>query len=75
MFNDRLDYFGTTVNTAARVQALASANSILTTDAVLEYDAVRAQVERGELAVSPQRAQLRGIKDEVTVYHVHPRAV
>lgn len=75
MFNDRLDYFGTTVNTAARVQSLAGANTVLTTDAVLGYDAVRAQVDRGELLVSPQRTHLRGLKDEVTVYDVHPRAV
>lgn len=33
--NDRLDYFGRTVNIAARVQSLAGADEILVTDDVL----------------------------------------
>ena len=33
--NDRLDYFGQTVNIAARVQALAGADEIVVTDDVL----------------------------------------
>jgi class 3 adenylate cyclase len=70
MLNERLDYFGTTVNTAARVQGLAAAHSILTTDSVLDYAPVRAMIEAQKLEVVPQRAQLRGIKNEITVYDV-----
>jgi class 3 adenylate cyclase len=72
MLNERLDYFGTTVNTAARVQGLAAAQSILATASVLDYPRVREIIDRRHLAVTPQRAQLRGIKDEVTVYDVRP---
>jgi len=72
MLNERLDYFGTTVNTAARVQGLAAAQSILTTESVVSYKPVRDIVERQRLTVTPQRAQLRGLKDEITVYEVVP---
>jgi class 3 adenylate cyclase len=70
MLNDRLDYFGHAVNVAARVQGLAGAQSVLATDAVVEHGPARALVESRGLALTPQRARLRGIKDEVVVYEV-----
>jgi len=70
MLNERLDYFGSTVNIAARVQGLAAAQSILTTEPVLEHAAVRELVAARGLSLAPQRASLRGIRDEVTVYEV-----
>ena len=39
--NDRLDYFGQTVNIAARVQALAAADEIVVTDDVLSLTGAR----------------------------------
>jgi class 3 adenylate cyclase len=70
MLNDRLDYFGHTVNVAARVQGLAGAQSVLATDAVVEYAPARAIIDERRLDLTPQRARLRGIKDEVVVYQV-----
>jgi class 3 adenylate cyclase len=70
MLNDRLDYFGSTVNIAARVQGLAETRGVLTTDPVVAHGGVKAILERHGLSASPQKAQLKGIADEVTVYEV-----
>jgi len=68
--NDRLDYFGQTVNIAARVQGLAVSRSIFATEPVVE-DAQTARLlgEQGLIPV-PQRHMLRGIADELTVYEI-----
>ncbi len=62
--NDNLDYFGQTVNVAARVQGLADANEIWVTD-----DVYRAEGISGLLArVESQDASLRGIQKQVRVH-------
>ena len=43
--NDALDYFGQTVNIAARVQDMADADEIWITDAVWRYPGVRELLE------------------------------
>ncbi|MDQ3266246.1 MAG: adenylate/guanylate cyclase domain-containing protein [Myxococcota bacterium] len=68
LLNDRLDYFGQTVNIAARVQGLAEAQAICTTTAVLEDAQVAPLLSERGLAPRPRRAALKGIRDEVTVY-------
>jgi class 3 adenylate cyclase len=70
MLNDRLDYFGSTVNIAARVQGLAEPHGVLTTDPIVGHGGVRAMLASRGLAASPQKAQLKGIADEYTVYEV-----
>ncbi|MEO5670813.1 MAG: adenylate/guanylate cyclase domain-containing protein [Ramlibacter sp.] len=68
--NDRLDYFGQTVNIAARVQGLAMSHSIFATEPVVHYpEAARLLAEAG-LTPVPQRCTLRGISDELTVYEI-----
>jgi class 3 adenylate cyclase len=68
--NDRQDYFGSTVNIAARVQGLAVSRSIHATSAVVE-DAKAAQLleQGGHKPVSQNRA-LRGIADARSVYEI-----
>jgi class 3 adenylate cyclase len=70
--NDRLDYFGQTVNVAARVQSLADANEIYLTRDIYETPGVR-----DLLAVSfdlePEVATLPGLHEEVPVFRVIPR--
>jgi class 3 adenylate cyclase len=70
MLNERLDYFGQTVNIAARVQGLAGAQAVLATEAVVGYAGVRALLDQRGLATAPQRAHLKGITDDWTVYEV-----
>ncbi len=66
--NDRLDYFGQTVNIAARVQGLANSDEIFVSQDV--YDAAGVRDKLAALAVEPQTAQLRGVQQEVPVFRV-----
>ena len=68
--NDRLDYFGQTVNIASRVQGLASSRSIFATEPVVHHpDAARVLAQAGITPVA-QRYALRGIADALTVYEI-----
>jgi class 3 adenylate cyclase len=64
--NDRLDYFGTAVNIAARIQGLGQGRDLVLTDAV--YESPFAQVLLGDSQVVSWRAMLKGI-DEVLLVH------
>jgi class 3 adenylate cyclase len=70
MVNDRLDYFGQTVNIAARVQGLAVSRSIFATKAVLDNEQATDLLGAAGLTPMPQQALLRGIVDEYTVYEI-----
>ena len=60
--NDRLDYFGTTVNVAARLQAQAEASEVVITAQMAKEPAVQAVI--GERPRRPFDAKLKGIADE-----------
>ena len=66
--NDRLDYFGQTVNIAARVQALAVADEIVVTDDVLSLAGARELVEG--LEIDSSGVELRGIAGEVRIHRL-----
>ena len=68
--NDRLDYFGQTVNIAARVQGLAMSSAIFATGSVVEHPISSKLLVTEGLTPEAQRAALRGIADEVTVYEI-----
>ena len=70
MLNDRQDYFGTTVNIAARVQALADSRTILATRPVVTNPQASALLETSGLIPTAQHRALRGIADEVDVYEI-----
>jgi len=67
--NDRLDYFGQTVNVASRVQQLAEADEILITDEMYGYDGVKELLS--DFGVAQSRARLRGVMDEVSVFRIN----
>lgn len=66
--NDRLDYFGQTVNIAARVQALAGANEIVVTDDVMSSSGARELV--AHLAAETTDVELRGVAGSIRVYRL-----
>ncbi|HUH92400.1 MAG TPA: adenylate/guanylate cyclase domain-containing protein [Casimicrobiaceae bacterium] len=68
--NDRQDYFGQTVNLAARVQGLASSRSIFVTKSVVDDKNAIKILESSGLQPMMQRAALRGIADETTVFEI-----
>ncbi len=68
--NNSQDYFGQTVNMAARVQGLASSRAIFATKSVVEDEKSAKILETSGLHPTMQRAALRGIADETTVYEI-----
>jgi len=68
--NDRLDYFGQTVNIASRVQGLATTRSIFATKPVVEHaGAARLLAESGVTPIA-QQAMLKGIAESFHVYEI-----
>jgi class 3 adenylate cyclase len=70
VLNDRQDYFGTTVNVAARVQALADSRTILATGPVVTHPQALTLLETSGLKPVSQHRALRGIAEEVAVYEI-----
>ena len=68
--NDRLDYFGQTVNIAARVQSLADAQAIFATRSVVENPQVAKMLEMGKHTPTEQLAALRGVADKMAVFQI-----
>jgi class 3 adenylate cyclase len=68
--NERLDYFGQTVNIAARVQALAGTNSIFVTATVVERPGVQSLLDERQIEPRSRTAELKGISEAVTVYEI-----
>ncbi|HEV2000459.1 MAG TPA: DUF5939 domain-containing protein, partial [Xanthobacteraceae bacterium] len=70
MLNDRQDYFGQTVNIAARVQHLAQSRAIFATGPVVEHAQASKLLATSGLTPVAQRAALRGVSEELTVYEI-----
>src|SRR5580693_2290407 len=70
MLNERQDYFGQTVNIAARVQGLSTSQAIHITGPVIDAPAVTAMLEKAAMTGSEKQAALRGIADKMLVYEM-----
>src|SRR5215216_2648548 len=67
---DRLDYFGQTVNIAARVQALAQAHEICVTEQVFQADGVRRAFADGGYREENRLVSLRGVGQPALVHQL-----
>src|SRR6266516_2365204 len=65
MLNERQDYFGQTVNIAARVQSLSTSKEIHITGPVIDSPAVATILEKEAIKPIQKRAALRGIADKI----------
>src|ERR1700709_808299 len=70
MLNERQDYFGQTVNIAARVESLATAQEIYLTSPGIDSPAVVTILEREAIKPIQKEAALRGIADKIVVYEI-----
>ncbi len=68
--NDQLDYFGQTVNIAARVQGLAHERAIFVTKPVMQHPQVASMIAQNRLVPTEQLASLRGVSDTMAVYQI-----
>ena len=70
MLNDRLDYFGQTVNIAARIQGLAISDAIFAGKPVIDYPQSLTLLQNAGIVPRPQSAALRGVASEVPFYEI-----
>ena len=70
MLNERQDYFGQTVNIAARVQSLSTSQEIHITGPINDAPAVVAILRREAITPVQKQAALRGIADKIVVYEI-----
>src|SRR5215813_4378216 len=70
MLNERQDYFGQTVNIAARVQSLSTSQEIHITAPVIDAPGVATILEKEAIRPIQKHAALRGIADKVLVYEI-----
>jgi class 3 adenylate cyclase len=69
--NDKLDYFGSSINKAARVQAVASSGEICFTEQIYQDDAFKQTLkELGIKEMTRHSVNLKGIDGPQTVYKV-----
>jgi len=71
--NGKLDYFGTTINTASRVEHECRGGQIVLTDDALDDAAREFLAERG---IVPEMTQvhLRGLSAPIALYRIAPEA-
>jgi class 3 adenylate cyclase len=70
VLDQRQDYFGRTVNIAARVQGLADSRSILATEPVIRHPGAYNLLETSGLKPVAHRRALRGVTEEMAVYEI-----
>ena len=68
--NDRQDYFGRTVNIAARVQGLATSRSIFATRRVVTDSEASKLLQTNGIAATPEKRSLRGIAKQVEIFEI-----
>jgi len=68
--NDRQDYFGQTVNIAARVQGLATSRSIFATREVVADSESCRLLKENRIAATPQTRSLRGIANQFEIFEI-----
>jgi class 3 adenylate cyclase len=62
--NDRLDYFGSTVNMAARLESLSSGNDVIISRALYDDPEVRGLLDSSDFVASRFEKELKGFEQE-----------
>jgi class 3 adenylate cyclase len=70
--NDRLDYFGTTINTASRVEHECQGGQIVLTAEVYQDPTVQARLRAEGIEPEPTELRLRGIVEPVKLWRATP---
>ena len=73
--NERIDYFGTTVNIAARVQGLSDGRDVMASGAIFDESNAAEYLEEKGWSSEPFTTSLKGLKSSYQVHKLHaPRA-
>jgi adenylate cyclase len=69
--NERIDYFGTTVNVAARVQGLSDGRDVMASEAIYRESGAGEYLRSKGWANDPFVTSLKGLKASYQVYKIH----
>jgi class 3 adenylate cyclase len=69
--DDRVDYFGQTVNIAARVQGLAKAGEIWITEPIFQANGIHEALNASGYIEEKQSVFLKGVRETTTVYKMY----
>lgn len=69
--NGRLDYFGNSVNTAARIQSQALPGEIVISNTLFESEENKKIIGKYVNKVSRNKTILKGLKNEIFLYHIN----
>lgn len=73
--NDRLDYFGRTVNMAARIQGQSAGNDLVISEDILQNEKIQSIITTYDNFESiPFKASLKGIGDQVALVQLKKKA-
>ena len=70
VLDDRQDYFGQSVNIAARVQGLADPSAILATKAIVDTPTVTDIIRARGFRTRSRESALRGVSEAFTIYEI-----
>jgi class 3 adenylate cyclase len=69
--NERLDYFGSTVNIAARIEGMSKGDDMVLSSKLYEIDEVQTLLAaESDIIIAPFSAHLKGIHDEQQLYRI-----
>ena len=68
--NDRLDYFGSTINLASRLEKFAEGNDIIVSDEVFTNPNVQELIKSTPLIVVSKQASLKGFSNDVPIHRI-----
>ena len=72
--NERLDYFGTTVNIASRLEGQAQGDDLIISDDVMRLATVQRVLGENEVQVETFKTQLKGfVNEEFQLYRIRLR--
>ncbi|MGZ3448665.1 MAG: adenylate/guanylate cyclase domain-containing protein [Polyangiales bacterium] len=69
--NDKLDFFGTTVNVAARLQAQAKGSEVVIAEALLDHVEIADTIRKQGMPMRKFEASLKGIRETQKLVGIH----
>ena len=73
--NSGIDYFGKTVNIAAKIQKLAGASQVVFTKEYKENPEVEFFLESNKIPLEELKYSIPGMKDEFTIFRINAEGV
>ncbi len=68
--NDRVDYFGNTVNTAARIQSVANPQEVVVSEHVLDFEGYEDVLKKYDVKVKKDKTPFKGLEGKHTIYRI-----